>query len=157
MNGAINILLWATYLILLYFSVFWLIVFLENPNLKHKRTKKKLSSFPFVTIAVPAYNEENTIVQTLNSLIALDYPKDKLEILIVNDASKDNTKKLAEKIIKKNPAHNIQLINREVGGQGKAAVVNLALAQAKGEYFVCFDADSIISPNALNKLLPLFF
>jgi len=150
-----NIIFWITYFVSLYFMVFWFIVFLDGgtPRLK----KKALKVLPLVTIAIPVWNEEKTIGETLKSLLSLDYPRDKLEILIVNDASTDKTKEIIEAIMKKNPGYDIKLINNKEGGKGKAYPMNQMLELAKGEFFVNLDADSkLIDTKTLKKLLDKF-
>lgn len=151
MNIYTTSLLWFTYIISLYFAVFWLIVFLIK---KESFPQRKLTLFPLVTIVVPAYNEEASIVRTLDHLFALDYPHDKLEIIIVNDGSTDNTAHLVERLIHINKDRTLILINQR--NKGKGASLNTALKQAKGKFFVCLDADSFVQPDALQKILPYF-
>jgi cellulose synthase/poly-beta-1,6-N-acetylglucosamine synthase-like glycosyltransferase len=150
-----DVIIWITYIVSLYFTIFWFLVFLDGgaPELK----KKRIKIFPLVTIAIPVWNEEKTIGETLRSLLMLDYPKEKLEILIVNDASTDRTREIVESIIKQNPEYDIKLINNEEGGKGKAYPMNQMLEMAKGEYFVNLDADSkLVDSKTLKKLLDKF-
>lgn len=151
MNIATTILLWATYFISLYFAVFWLLVFL----ITHDDKKGKiLLETPFVTITIPAYNEQDSLADTVQSVLALDYPKEKYELLIVDDGSTDTTARIAQELITTNPSYTIRLISQQ--NQGKGAALNNALRQAQGVYFVCLDADSFVSRNALQKMLPHF-
>ncbi|MBI2673619.1 glycosyltransferase [Candidatus Woesearchaeota archaeon] len=113
-----------------------------------------LTHFPLTTVTVPAYNEEDTISNTIKSIIELDYPKDKLELIVVNDGSKDNTELVVNQIIKENPQINIMLINQKNAGKG--AALNKALNLAKGDFFVPLDADSYIRSDALKAMLPHF-
>jgi len=151
METFIRILIWFAYLVALYFVVFWLLVLFEG---KPEEKQKKLKKFPLVTVVIPAYNEEKRIKRTLTSIIKLEYPKNKLEFIIVNDGSTDKTKEITEKIIKENRKFNIKLINQE--NRGKGAALNTALKQAKGEFFICLDADSFVKKDALKKILPYF-
>jgi cellulose synthase/poly-beta-1,6-N-acetylglucosamine synthase-like glycosyltransferase len=116
--------------------------------------KKKLQDFPFCTVLVPAFNEQRSIRETLLSIISLDYPKDKLEVIVINDGSADNTKQIIQDFIKTHPKENISLINQHNHGKGRA--LNVGLKRAKGEFFACLDADSFISPNGLKAMLPYF-
>ncbi len=145
-----EVLLWVIYFISLYFVIFWLLVFLEQENVRG--TKKKLNFFPKVTVTIPAYNEENTIETTIISAVNLNYPKNKLEILVVNDGSTDKTREKVLVLQKK--YSNVRLIDQKNSGKGVA--LNKALYSCKGEYFVCLDADSVIEKNALQHLLPHF-
>ena len=134
-----------------FFVVFWLITFLTEPIQKRAR---KLKQFPKVSVAVPAYNEEQHIQKTIQSLIELDYPQDKLEIIVINDGSTDQTQLQAEETKTKYPNSNIQIINKKNAGKG--AALNDAIKISTGEFFVCLDADSYPQANALQKILPHF-
>src|SRR3989344_8006273 len=87
--------LFITYFLLLFLSIFWLLVLFS----KEEKKEAKKHSFPFFSAIVPAYNEEKSIAATLQSLVNLDYPKDKMEIIVVNDGSKDRTKERVEQFI----------------------------------------------------------
>ena len=143
--------LFITYFLLLFLSIFWLLV-LFSPEPKQK--KKKLGTFPFFSAIVPAYNEEKSITAALQSLVNLNYPKDRIEIIVVNDGSEDRTKEMVEQFISQHPSQTIILLNQE--NQGKGRAMNNGLAIAKGEYFACLDADSFIAPNGLQAMLPIF-
>lgn len=151
MNIFTTFLLWFAYVISLYFAVFWLIVFLTK---KDNFPQKKLTTFPFVSIVIPAYNEEASIARTFQHLLALDYPPEKLEIIVVNDGSTDTTAARVHEVIHTHKKHTILLINQK--NKGKGASLNTALKQVKGEFFVCLDADSFVQSDALQKILPYF-
>lgn len=151
MNPVINAGLWAIYILSLYFVVFWFVVLLTR-GFRHDQPK--ITKYPFVTITIPAYNEEKNIRPTMESIIKLNYPKDKFELIVVNDGSKDRTAEVVQKIIKQNPHFNIKLINQENTGKGGA--INRGLELAKGEFFVVLDADSYPEKDALIKILPHF-
>ena len=138
----------------LYFLVFWLLVSLDRIFGEEQKKLKKLTKFPLVSIAIPAYNEEKVVEKTMQCVVELDYPSDKLELFVMDDGSKDNTKKIVQEFIKKNKDFNIKLISKS--NRGKGAVINDALNRAKGEYFVIFDADSTIQSDALQEMLPHF-
>lgn len=149
----VDIVLYSTYFFLLFFAIFWLLVIFGSEKDEEKKSQK-LSRHPYFTTIVPAFNEEEAITETLQSLINLDYPKNKREIIVVNDGSQDQTKLLVEQFISQHPDHKIILINQK--NQGKGRAMNNGLSQAKGEFFACLDADSFVSPNALQEMLPYF-
>lgn len=152
-NPLVSTLLVGAYLISLFFIIFWLVV---HMLFKKESKIQELTTFPVVTIAIPARNEEKAIEQTIRSAIALDYPADKLEILVLNHGSSDGTEEIAKEVIASSNA-NVRLINvSKTQGHLKGEPMNVALKQATGEYFVCFDADSIIDKDALLKMLPYF-
>lgn len=152
MNTIIEIMLWSCYLLSLYFAVFWVMVFFDTQKRQKKIMFNYLRKYPKVSILIPAYNEEDSIIPTIEHVLKLEYPKRKLEIIVVDDGSTDKTAELVKKIQKTN--NNIKLIVQE--NKGKGAALNKGLKCSTGEYFVCLDADSFVKPDALMKLLPLF-
>lgn len=146
-----KIILWSAYMVSLFFAIFWFLVFMDNES---KTKARKLKKYPIVSIVIPAYNEEKNIISTLKSLTEIIYPKNKLEIIVMNDGSTDNTKNVVSEFISKNKFNNIRLINKKNGG--KASALNKGLEVSKGEFFVCLDADSIVTKDALEKILPHF-
>ena len=145
------IIIWVIYFFFLYFTVFWLLIFVDTP-LSSK--SKKIKNYPLVSIGIPAYNEEKTIAKTIESAVLLDYPKNKIEIIVVNDGSIDKTAQVVRKMISKYKNMKVILINQKNGGKGKA--LNVAIKKSRGEYFVSLDADSFVRSDALKKILPHF-
>ncbi len=107
---------------------------------------------PKVSIVIPAYNEEGCIRETIGSLQKVDYPKRLLEIIIVNDGSRDAT---AEIIRGFSDGKRIVFVDNEKN-KGKAACLNQGISLATGEFVACMDADSQVSPDILMKTLPQF-
>jgi cellulose synthase/poly-beta-1,6-N-acetylglucosamine synthase-like glycosyltransferase len=137
------------YVLSLYFAVFWFLVLIEKGV---ERENKKLRGFPHVTIVIPAHNEERVIESTIKSALSLNYPKDKTEIIAVNHGSTDKTLSIMNKYRDK-----IKIISIDRNpDERKGAPMNAALKVAKGEFFVCLDADSIPEKDALLKILPHF-
>jgi len=144
--------LWVLYIASLYFTIFWILVFLSSrKKFIKERNVSKLSKFPFISIIIPAYNEEVAIESTIKSVLNLNYPKDKLEVIVVNDGSVDNTQKVVERFIKRNKNNKVKLINQE--NQGKAKSLNNALNVVNGEFFACLDADSFVQRDTLKKMI----
>ena len=141
--------MWVLYFFAIYFAVFTLLVMLDKGISEEKLKLKKLRK---VTIGIPAWNEEASIVKTLEHVTKLDYPKELMQIIVVNDGSKDNTAKFATEFIEKHKDFDIKLINQENAGKG--AALNRAIKEAKHEVFICLDADSYVEENALRKMLP---
>ena len=100
---------------------------------------------PFVSVLVPAFNEETVITGTLNSLIHLDYPN--YEIIVLDDGSSDKTVFVAQEFAKKHSNKNIRVHSK--ANSGKAATLNVGLEIALGEYVLCIDADTRISKGTL--------
>lgn len=153
----IQVLVWFSYFISLFFLIYWLLFFLEKKDsltVELGKKKPKLKHFPTVTIAVPAYNEEDHILKTLRSLIELEYPRDRFEIVVVNDCSTDNTEKMVNRFmkdIKKKDNYKdvrVRIINQKTN-KGKAEALNTAISSSDSEFFSCIDADSVIDSEAL--------
>lgn len=148
---AFDLVVWVIYLFSLYYGIFWFLVYLDYGT---KDQSPKSEKSPLVTIAIPAYNEEESIAATIESVTSLDYPKDKMEILVINDGSKDRTAEIVESAITKKKNYSIRLINQQNGGKGSA--MNNALRQAKGAFFISLDADSYVRSDALKVIMPYF-
>lgn len=113
-----------------------------------------LPVYPKVTIVIPAHNEEIVIAQTLEAILKLNYPTDKVEILLYADNCNDQTATEMHKVLNK-PEYmhrNAQVIER-TGEGGKAGVLNDALKVAQGEYIGVYDADAMPEKNALYFLV----
>jgi len=137
--------------IALYFEVFLLISYLEKkPAQKSTILPKR---YPTVAMIVPCYNEEKTLAQTINSLLALEYPKDKLQIVIVDDGSRDNTRAIGESLATAHPA-NVIFYNKPNGG--KYTALNYGIEHTTAEILGCLDADSFVAPDALVEAVKKF-
>ena len=136
--------------IALYMLSFFIILTITNKNrlFDYERPKKEY----FVSILIPAFNEEDTINGTIEHIAALNYPKNKLEIIIINDGSKDNTNKIIKKAMKKYPF--LKLLDKK--NSGKADSLNQGIKMAKGELIAVVDSDSFPSKNSLKKLTGFF-
>jgi len=141
---------YALLFIALYFEVFLLVSFLER-RLAKRDAKVMLRDFPKAAIVVPCYNEEKGISSTLTSLLALDYPKDKFEILVINDGSTDKTLEIARSF-EADP--RVRIFSKENGG--KHTAMNLALTHTDAELIGCLDADSIVETHALMHVAAVF-
>jgi len=114
---------------------------------KRRKASIPKNKLPGVSVVVPAYNEEKNIADTIESLLNLEYPKNKLEIIVVDDGSTDNTFEIA----KKYEGSNVKVIRKENGG--KSSALNAGIRAAKFEIIACMDADSIATGDALKTLV----
>jgi peptidoglycan-N-acetylglucosamine deacetylase len=105
---------------------------------------------PEVTVMIPAYNEETVIVDTVRSALASIYPK--LEILVIDDGSTDRTAEL----VRANFGRDSRVRLLLQPNRGKPAALNHALAEATGEIVVSIDADTIVDPEAIPRLVRHF-
>lgn len=137
----------------MYFEVLLLLSFFENrKKIKHEEFQN-ITYYPTVTIAVPCWNEEKTLAGTLDSLLALEYPQEKITIIVVDDGSKDSTLHIAQSYAKQYPSV-IQAITKANGG--KHTAVNLALESSTSELFGCLDADSFVDTKSLRIIVSYF-
>ena len=106
---------------------------------------------PFVSIMVPAHNEDTVIANTIENILQLDY--EKFEIIAIDDRSDDNSANVLKELEKKYDKVKA-FIRPKDAFPGKSAVLNDALPLAKGEAILVFDADATVEPDFLNKLIP---
>lgn len=116
----------------------------------NKKELVQIEKSPFVTVIIPAYNEQGGIEDTIRSALSLNYPRDKFEVIVVDDGSKDKTFDLASKF----KQQGVRVFSKKNGGKGSA--LNLGLKNAKGVYVATMDADTIVQPDVLLKMLPYF-
>ncbi len=109
---------------------------------------------PKISLIVPTKNEDLVIKRCLDGILDLDYPKDKLEVIVVDGNSSDDTCKICSEYSKQHPSL-IKLLAEEKS-KGKPAALNLALSVATGEIVGLFDADSLPKQDALNKVVSYF-
>jgi cellulose synthase/poly-beta-1,6-N-acetylglucosamine synthase-like glycosyltransferase len=112
--------------------------------------------YPKVSILIPARNEERVIGRILQRMTELTYPKDKMEVIVIDDASTDKTSAIANqyattyeyiKVIRRSEKH---------GGKGKASALNAGFKNSSGEIIFCFDADYYPQSNIIEKLVREF-
>jgi cellulose synthase/poly-beta-1,6-N-acetylglucosamine synthase-like glycosyltransferase len=132
----------------LYFTVYMLLIFLRNRSRIHSSPRADFE--PTVSVVLPAYNEEKNIGRAIRSVLAADYPKDKLEVIVVDDESTDRTAEIVREFGKR-----VKLLHKKNEGC-KAYALNYGIARAKGEIIITLDADSYIMPQAIRKILRHF-
>ena len=142
--------MWGISFVTLYVSLVWL----NFLYLNHWKPKPYNKPYPTVTIVVPAHNEALNIIHTLDSIVSVDYPKDKLNIIVVNDGSLDATEGLVRNFIGTHKQSKLILLNQRQ--QGKAVALNNALRRVDTELFACVDADSLIDRHSLKPMMPHF-
>ncbi len=136
--------------IAIFFESFILVTLLSKPA-RAARARKPGTTTPSVAVIVPCRNEAATVAATCNSLLALDYPKDKLEIILVDDGSTDATPVMMSTFTY-HP--QVRIIRKENGGKHTALNAGIAVTQA--ELIGCLDADSFVEPEALSEIVLCF-
>ena len=140
----------------LYVQIYFFVIFLEKyKEIKINRAPIKLyeneEDYEGVTITVPAYNEGLNVKKTVESLLKLNYPKNKLFLILVDDGSTDNTWEVMQEY-KDHP--QIKIFTKENGG--KFTAQNLGLENTTTPFMGCLDSDSEVNPEALNRIMTYF-
>lgn len=152
--------------ILFAFSLGYLFVFsLGQLHLTWIYSRKKnkpgeglpLTVFPTVTIQLPVYNEKYVVERLLDAVSAIRYPKEKLEVQVLDDSTDETTSLIVAKMKELRPLGvDFKLIHREARTGFKAGALDHGLKLAKGEFVAIFDADFLPSPDFLARTLPYF-
>src|SRR3989338_5730369 len=134
-----------------YFSLFSALLMIstlfEN---KKKLINPPATKYPAITLIVPAYNEEKSIALTIRSLLDLDYPKGKLDIIVVDDGSTDKTYQISSGF----SSSNVKVYKKANGG--KASALNFAIKECKTKFVGSLDADSFVERDSLKKMMGYF-
>lgn len=143
------------WLFLLFNVVLTLFAFLNGLSAEKERRRifAEPFPFPFVSILIPAHNEEVVIKRTVESMLALNYPKERLEIIVVNDGSSDATQDIVADIASRH--REVRLINVPAGegGKGKSRTLNVGLEHAMGDVIAIYDADNRPEADSLRYLV----
>jgi cellulose synthase/poly-beta-1,6-N-acetylglucosamine synthase-like glycosyltransferase len=113
------------------------------------RTVRKADVTPGVTVIIPAHDEESVIATRLDNLLALDYPAEQLEILVVSDGSTDRTDEIVQEHAARDPRIRLLALSRG----GKLAALNRAVGESARDVVAFSDANSSWAPDALRKLV----
>jgi poly-beta-1,6-N-acetyl-D-glucosamine synthase len=148
------IIFFSTVLLIKYFIYMMLSPLYDVWTFNHERKFRDVIAGyrPKVSVVIPAWNEGVGILKTVRSLLNNTY--EPLEIVIVNDGSKDNSDELIRAFIRENPRKNIVYQYQENAGKGKA--LNAAIARASGEIIVSIDADCYVTPSAIENFVKYF-
>lgn len=146
--GAIGV--YCSIFLALYLEVFLLITFFERRPAQKSATLPK--RYPSVAILVPCWNKAATLGGTVESLLAMEYPKDKLSVIIIDDGSTDGTFAAAQTF-----AHNpqVKIFQKENEGS-KYSALNFGITHSDSELVGCLDADSFVEKDALIEMVKKF-
>ena len=132
-------------------------VLLIPTSFKKQKKPEPFETLPFVSIFIPAHNEEYTIEDTVRSVCGLDYHNEEgeaqYELIVVNDGSTDNTGEILAKLKKELPQVKIVTRHPPRSGKGKGFVLNDALTISRGEIIGVFDADTQVKPHYLKTVV----
>jgi cellulose synthase/poly-beta-1,6-N-acetylglucosamine synthase-like glycosyltransferase len=149
-NSPMQIVFWGSVFLVLYpFIVYPVLVSLWGRVFP--RPVRRAPIEPTVTVLIPAYNEADVIANTLEAMLAQDYPAGKMDILVVSDGSSDGT----DEIVAGFASRGVRLLRQE-GRGGKALALNAAVRQATGEIIVFCDANAQFAPQAVRTMVRNF-
>jgi cellulose synthase/poly-beta-1,6-N-acetylglucosamine synthase-like glycosyltransferase len=140
--------------IAIYFESFVLVTLLSEPARATRARANRATrdaATPSVAVIVPCWNEAATIAATCDSLLALEYPKEKLEIILVDDGSTDATPAVMARFAE-HP--QVRILRKENGG--KHTALNAGIATTSADLVGCLDADSFVEPCALREIASCF-
>jgi cellulose synthase/poly-beta-1,6-N-acetylglucosamine synthase-like glycosyltransferase len=143
-----KIVIYASVYIGLVAFIFYALGFRER--MKRERPSFNEKTAPLISIIIPAYNEEKGIAATIESALSSEYPRDKLEIIVVDDGSRDKTYSIA----KKYESRIVKVFTKKNGGKGTA--LNFGLKKSRGEIIFTMDADSLIRTTSARDQVAFF-
>lgn len=146
-----KVIFWLSILPVIYNYAGYPLVLLVLSRLRRTRPPEFTSRLPEVSLIIAAYNEEMVIGDRVENCLALDYPRENLEILIVSDGSDDGTEEIVEGFTDR----GVKLIRIE-DRSGKVNALHTAVPQAKGEILVFSDANSFFEGSAVRELVKYF-
>lgn len=115
--------------------------------------EKNMNDLPKVSILIPAHNEAVVIKKTLQAMTRLEYPNDRLEVIVINDNSSDQTGSIARALSNKHPFIKVVDTVPPHAGKGKSSALNTGLKIATGKYIVVYDADNTPERRAVYNLV----
>ena len=133
-------------------TVLFVLIIAYN-DVQASERKRTLGEYPTLSIVIPTYNEQLVIESKLKNVSMIDYPKEKLEVIVVDSASKDMTPQLVENYIQEHKGDLSMRLLMQAERLGKASALNLAFANCKGEIVIVTDADVLFSSDAPRMLV----
>jgi cellulose synthase/poly-beta-1,6-N-acetylglucosamine synthase-like glycosyltransferase len=133
-------------------TVFGYINFIKSLK-ERKEIDGMTFDYPTCSLLIPAHNEAKVIGATIESMLKLNYPNNKLQIIVINDGSTDSTKEIIESYAAKDSRVELFDIPKGEGGKGKSRTLNIGIKAAKGEIIAIYDADNTPDSNSLRYLV----
>lgn len=151
MQTAFEIIFWTSALALFYVYIGYPLLVALVARVRPREVFRREDHMPGVSVVITAYNEEKDLAAKLENTLALDYPSDRLEIIVASDCSTDATDEIARSF----SSRGVRL-HRQAERLGKTAAQNAAVELARGEIILFSDATTFYRPDVLRKMTPLF-
>jgi cellulose synthase/poly-beta-1,6-N-acetylglucosamine synthase-like glycosyltransferase len=152
-----TVFLFAAWTLTLYSLNFFFLLYYLSRRKRAKGNEVSISQLPMVTIQLPLYNEKYVSSRLIDAVCNMDYPKDRLEIQVLDDSEDDSREAVLASVQKKRlKGFNIHHISRQDRSGFKAGALRMGMKYAKGEFIAIFDADFVPPPEFLKKSLRYF-
>ena len=149
--------LFAAWTLTLYSLNFFFLLYYLSRRKRAKGIEVNISQLPMVTIQLPLYNEKYVSSRLIDAVCNMDYPKDRLEIQVLDDSEDESRVAVLASVQKKRlKGFNIHHISRQDRSGFKAGALRMGMRYAKGEFIAIFDADFVPPPEFLKKSLRYF-
>jgi cellulose synthase/poly-beta-1,6-N-acetylglucosamine synthase-like glycosyltransferase len=145
------ILIWFTIAYQFVLTVYGFINYMKSLR-ERRAVDAAFPDLPSCTILIPAHNEEKVIRATVEAMTRLEYPRDRLRIVVINDGSSDRTRDIVLEMAALDSRVELFDIPSGQGGKGKSRALNLGLLRVQSEFVAIYDADNTPEPNALKYL-----
>jgi len=142
---------WIAFSIIIYFSIGYALVLIIISRFRKVKVKTREDYLPKVSLIIAAFNEEKAIEEKIKNSLSLDYPQDKLEVIVASDASNDQTDEIARSY-----QNQGIILYRQDEHLGKTNIQNEAVKIAQGEILVFSDATGMYDKDAIRKLVRSF-
>jgi len=149
----IKLLFWtsAVLVVYVYFAYPVLVDLLSRLRKGARDSCPALPQLPSVTVIIPANNEERWIARKIENTLALDYPSDRLQILVASDGCTDKTVEIAGRYAERGVE-----VNHQAERSGKTATLNRVVPEARGDIILLTDCNALLQPETVQLLVPHF-
>ena len=151
----VKILFWISIFMIFWANIGYPISILILGKIIKRKNKTIANNEKSISIIITAHNEEKVIQQKLENVISLDYPKEKVEIIVTSDNSTDKTNEIVKEFIKNHPTENIKLYKVKKR-MGKTNAQNEAIKIAQNDILIMTDANAIIKNDEIKELVKSF-
>ncbi|HMK38810.1 MAG TPA: glycosyltransferase [Bacteroidota bacterium] len=146
------ILIWFMIAYQFVLTVFGYVNYLKSLNRKLAMDRMAFD-YPSCTILIPAHNEEKVIAATIESMLHMEYPENRVSVLVINDGSTDATREIILAAAARDPRVRLFDVPAGEGGRGKSRALNLAMAKVSSDVIAVYDADNTPDRHALRYLV----
>ncbi len=143
---------WGSAALLIYHIILYPILIKSLSSLKKNQAVSEITNYPRITVLCPAFNEEDVLAGKLDSFVKLDYPKDKIDLIVISDDSEDKTNDIALEYASR--YSNISL-RVQKPRKGKPSGHNMIEPDLLCDYVVSTDANSIFAPDSIKELVAM--